>query len=264
MLRIGKIRYANLYPVFYTLERECAKSQFTFIEGVPSEVNRLLRDGMVDISPSSSIEYLRASTLYKLIEGHSISSIGPIQSILLFSNLPLKDLDGTRVLASSQSETSTALLRIILAKFYRCNVRIASSNAELKEGLREFTAYMLIGDDALREGTPPAGTGSAPYVYDLGEIWYRETGLPFVFALWIARKDCCSAQELNMFTSKLDEAKRFAKLNLALIAERSPLLKTFGRERLIRYWENISYDLDPPHKEGLRLFERCLREENIL
>ncbi|MGW8273263.1 MAG: MqnA/MqnD/SBP family protein, partial [Thermodesulfovibrionales bacterium] len=75
MLRIGKIRYANLYPVFYTLERECAKSQFTFIEGVPSEVNRLLRDGMVDISPSSSIEYLRASTLYKLIEGHSISSI---------------------------------------------------------------------------------------------------------------------------------------------------------------------------------------------
>lgn len=263
MLRIGKIRYANLYPLFYTLERQCQVSQYTFIEGVPSEINRLLREGIVDISPSSSIEYLRSSRDYTLIEGHSISSVGPIQSILLFSTLPMKDLDGTRVLASAQSETSTALMRIILKKFYRCDVQIISSNVELKEGLRDFAAYMLIGDDALREGANPAGRGPSSYVFDLGEIWYRETGLPFVFALWIARKSCCTPEGLDDFTSKLDDAKRFARNNLSRIADASPFAKILGREKLVRYWENISYDLDSHHKEGLRLFGQLLGEEDI-
>lgn len=264
MLRIGKIRYGNLYPIFYTLERECDKSQFTFIAGVPSEINRLLRKGAVDISPSSSIEYLRSSSEYTLIEGHSISSIGAIQSILLFSNFPLKDLNGRAILASAQSETSTALLRIILRKFYGFEVDIVPSNAALKEGLKQFAAYMLIGDDALAEGYAVVGGNPAPYVFDLGDIWHRETGLPFVFALWIARKLCCPVLELEAFTSKLNAAKQFAKNNLDNIADQSPLLKVLGRERLIRYWENISYDLSSNHRKGLRLFKQYLHEEGIL
>src|SRR4030043_1637482 len=105
-LKIGKIPYANLFPIFYTLQRECDCSGYEFIEGVPSTVNRLLRSGEIDISPSSSIEYLRYRKQYNLIEGHSISSKGPAGSIFLLSRSPIEQLGGKTILVSSQSDTS--------------------------------------------------------------------------------------------------------------------------------------------------------------
>ena len=139
MLRIGKINFLNLYPVFYTLERECDPSFFQFFEGTPSEVNRLLRDGMIEISPSSSIEYLRRPEKYTLIDGHSISSAGAVQSILLFSRYNIEELDGKTVLATAQSETSTALLKIILKKFYELEPDIRISGPDIEKGDRKST-----------------------------------------------------------------------------------------------------------------------------
>jgi len=84
-LRIGKIPYANLFPIFYILENECDCSEYEFVEGVPSAVNRMLRMGEVDVSPSSSIEYLRHSDEYAIVENHSISSMATVGSIILLS-----------------------------------------------------------------------------------------------------------------------------------------------------------------------------------
>jgi len=117
-LRIGKIPYANLFPIFYMLEKECDCSSYEFVEGVPSVLNKMLRDGEIDVSPSSSIEYLRNPSLYRIIDGHSISSKGHVKSILLFSKIPIVELNGGTIYVSSQSETSVALLDIILKKFY--------------------------------------------------------------------------------------------------------------------------------------------------
>ena len=41
-LRIGKINFLNLYPIYYTLEKGCDPSRFEFIEGAPAELNGLL------------------------------------------------------------------------------------------------------------------------------------------------------------------------------------------------------------------------------
>ena len=118
-LRIGRINYANLFPIFHALlEKAGDSSAYEFVEGVPSFLNRLLREGKVDISPSSSIEYLRRRDKYDILEGHSVSSFGPVGSILLFSRRPIETLNGLTVLTSAQSATSVALLDIILKKFY--------------------------------------------------------------------------------------------------------------------------------------------------
>jgi len=117
-LRIGKIPYANLFPIFYMIEKESDLSGYEFIEGAPSELNKKIREGLIDISPSSSIEYLRHPDKYTLIENHSISSKGPVGSILLFSKQPIETLDGLSILTSSQSETSVALIQIVMKKFY--------------------------------------------------------------------------------------------------------------------------------------------------
>ena len=296
-LKIGKIPYANLFPIFYTLQRECDCSGYEFIEGVPSTLNRLLRSGEIDISPSSSIEYLRCESQYTLLEGHSISSKGPIGSILLFSKKPIEELEGKTILVSSQSEASVALLGIILRKFYKIECPLRPTDGSADSVIDKADAYLLIGDDALKAAKivtsstpsltlPPrgggqgwGGTSETPHrkseiihIFDLGELWYRNTGLPFVFALWIARKDCFSekAELLKTFIRDLHKAKDLALQNLDKIArELKPLLLSrqavnITEEDLISFWKGISYDLTEEHKRGLELFRKYSEELGLL
>lgn len=288
-LRIGRINYANMFPIFYMLEHESDCSAYSFIEGVPSELNRLLREGKIDISPSSSIEYLRHKDMYTILDGHSISSFGPIGSILLFSTRPLETLGGSTVLVSSQSETSVVLLDIILKKSYGAVCRLKASDAPLPQALASGHAYLLIGDNAMIENKKLAARGcqmpvaetsinrlqqinekyyrqrpliSGLYVYDLGDIWFKMTGLPFVFALWVARKDCCAAHPtlIERFKIDLANSKAFALNNLELLAQRMPFQAILSIEEIIAYWRNISYDLNEEHKKGLELFKRYAEE----
>lgn len=261
-LRIGRIRYANLFPIFYMLERSADCSAYEFVEGVPSVVNRLLREGDIDISPSSSIEYLRNEEKYTVLDGHSISSAGPIGSILLFSRRPIETLNGLIVLASSQSETSVALLDIVLNKFYDLDCPLKSTSEPLEKAIETHTAYLLIGDDALRE----ALKWPKLYIYDLGDIWHKNTGLPFVFALWIAR-NAWSMEEpalFERFRKDLDAAKAGALKNLRTIAGESPLLSMLSEDEIVSYWKGISYDLDEEHKKGLELFRKYAEELKLI
>ncbi|MHB8882620.1 MAG: menaquinone biosynthetic enzyme MqnA/MqnD family protein [Thermodesulfovibrionales bacterium] len=257
-LRIGEIPYANLFPIFYMLRKEADCSGYEFIEGVPSELNRRLRMGEVDVSPSSSIEYLRERGRYTLIEGHSISSSGPVGSILLFSKRPIEALDGLTILTSSQSETSVALLTIILRKFYEIDCRLQTTSSPLEEALRSHEACLLIGDDALRE----AFQWPELLVYDLGDLWYKNTGLPSVFALWIARRELAAEHPelLDRLKKDLDRSKASALGQLDLIAAHSPLRHLLSEESLISYWRSISYDLSDTHRKGLELFGSYGRE----
>lgn len=261
-LRIGKISYTNLFPIFSMLEKEADCSAYEFTEGVPSVVNKLLREGKIDVSPSSSIEYLRRETSYTLIDGHSISSFGPIRSILLFSTTPIEALNGLTVLTTSQSETSVALLEITFRKFYGFDCPLQSSHEPRSDAVTSNSAYLLIGDDALREARRQSGL----YVYDLADIWYRQTGLPFVFALWIARNDCCRNAPLLLkrFRNDLDEAKDRALRNLGSIARESPLLPVLSEEDLVSYWKGISYDFDDEQRRGLQLFREYAKELKLI
>ncbi|MEW6109521.1 MAG: menaquinone biosynthesis protein [Nitrospirota bacterium] len=261
-LRIGEISYTNLFPIFYMLRKECDCSGYEFIEGTPSALNKKIREGDIDISPSSSIEYLRYPDRYKLIENHSISSTGPIGSILLFSRRPIETLNGLTVLTSSQSETSVALLRIILKKFYELECPLKSTSARIESAIRSNTAYLLIGDEALAE----ALKWPRLYIYDLGDLWHKNTGLPFTFALWIANSDCYHGKSelLRKFTDDLNRSKASALKNLKAIAGSSPLVRFLSEDELVSYWKGISYDFNDEHKKGLELFRRYSEEIGLL
>jgi chorismate dehydratase len=278
-LRIGKISYVNMYPVFHVLEGEFGDQAYEFVEGYPSELNRMLRDGELDVSPSSSIEYLRHKDMYTYLDGHSISSRGPVRSILLISHSPLASLAGGEVLATHQSETSTALLHIVLRKFsgLECAVRVTPE--PLHEALAGGGAYLTIGDEALRTpkdaetirdagGEPPSrlvGIGGDEFhVYDLGELWFRATGLPFVFALWIARNDISPEKRelLRAFTRDLDASRDLALTRLPALAGTARF--ALSSPELLEYWRGIIYGFDEECREGLKRFESLLRELKLL
>jgi len=267
-LKIGKITYTNLFPIFYMLEKEGKRPEYEFIGGFPSILNKMLRHGEIDISPSSSIEYLRHRDHYIIIDGHSISSKGPIGSIFLLSRRPIEELKGKTVLTTSQSETSVALLDIILKKFYGVECLLNPTDKPLDSVLKEAEAYLTIGDEAFVAKRTVTGMR----IYDLGDLWYRNTGLPTIFALWIVRKDCLTEKPelLERFIYDLNKAKRLAMENLDEIAQAlRPLL--LGRhslivteEELISYWKGISYDFGEEHGKGLDLFGKHLLELGLL
>ena len=255
MLNIGKIPFVNLFPIFHYLNTECDTSEYNFIEGAPSTLNKMLHNHELDISPSSSIEYLKNKDQYIIMPDFSISSTGPIKSILLFSELPIEKLDGKKIAVSADTDTSAVLLKIILKKFMEIECTFNPVEIKnVKDILTSFSAMLHIGDNALIE----AKKQPAPYVYDLGEIWHEHTGLPFVFALGIECRDSHPAKKelIEKFSKDLASAKKFAKNNLELFARKAPQKKWLTEEELISYWKIISYDLNKEHMKGLELFEK--------
>ncbi len=275
-LIIGRIPYANLFPLFYYLDRECDNSAYKFIRGVPSKLNKMLRHGEIDITPSSSIEYLRNRNKYLILPWFSISSYGPINSILLFSKFPLNELGGKTIAVSSESETSTALLRIILREFLFLKSGFRPTNRRsVKNILSSSPAVLLIGDTAMIEAKKAAAVSgvrvadripnpglrnpdSSLFIYDLGELWYEFTGLPFVYALWVVRKKSLSQKSelIRKLSHDLINAKKYAVKRFPLIAGEAPQKEWISRKELVDYWKIISYDFTGKHLDGLKLFEK--------
>ncbi|GBE03132.1 chorismate dehydratase [bacterium BMS3Abin09] len=261
-LKIGRIPYANLFPIFYYLDKKCDNSDYRFIKGVPSKVNRMLREGEIDVSPSSSIEYLRNKDKYLVLPWFSISSSGPIKSILLFSKCPIDELGGKTIAISSESETSIMLLKIILKEFFSLDCRFEQeSRRSVRNILTSFPAMLHIGDTAMIEAHKLSlneRLQSSMYVYDLGELWDKYTGLPFVFALWVVRKQ--AAEEKGDLIRKLSDdlikAGKFASRKFKMIAWEAPLNKSLSEKELVEYWKLISYDFSEKQLEGLNLFEK--------
>ncbi|GAB6064368.1 menaquinone biosynthetic enzyme MqnA/MqnD family protein [Deferrisoma palaeochoriense] len=243
-LRVGRIGFANCTPLYLALE-EAGLPGVEYVEGVPAELNRMLREGAVDLAPSSSAEYLARPELYGFLPDLSISSIGPVASVLLFSRRPLEDLDGRTVGLTPASATSVWLVRVLLER----RLGLSPRYAEPEDGC---DAVLWIGDRALQE----ARKGAWPRVYDLGALWHEATGTPFVFALWICRRDAFEADPsgVRRVYRALVEARQRAYRTYPQLARRAPEAAWMGEADLLAYWQTISYDLTAWHREGLRRF----------
>jgi chorismate dehydratase len=263
MLKIGRISYANCTPIFHVLEEQAPYEDFRFTGGVPSRLNAMLAAGEIDVCPSSSIEYASHSGQYLILPDLSISSIGAVGSVLLFSRMPIQSLDGRTILLSSESATSVNLLRILIKKRYSFNCSFAVSSLPLDKSLQEAPAMLLIGDAALRYSM----TVSDLFVYDLGKLWHEWTGLPFVFALWLCGRKVAEERyaEVSRLARHLVCAKNLVCESFDEIARNSPEAQWMGKDRLAAYWrDNISYDLGQLHLDGLMLFYRYCAELGLL
>ena len=262
MLRIGEIRYLNCTPIFSVLRERFSDPAYRYVQGTPSNLNGRLRAGEIDLCPSSSIEYARNPDSYLILPDLSISADGPVLSVLLFSRLPVEQLDRCRIALTDESETSVALLKILLARIYGFTNDFDVISSGLSDAFNTHDAVLLIGDRALRENLSADGC----HVYDLGELWREITGYPFVFALWLARTELLtgSREELALLHSRLVQSKQIALENLVGIAAKTAQNDWTSSEFLINYWRVLSYDLTPRHLAGLGLYFRYASECGLL
>lgn len=251
MFRIGEISYLNCTPLFSALRSSYHDDCYSFVAGHPAVLNEKLRQGEIDLCPSSSIEYARNPELYRILPNLSISSDGEVQSVLLFSRQPIESLDGVSIGLTGESETSIILLKILLLLRYSLTNSFYQLTAKDGEAARH-TALLLIGDKALSESSK----SQWDYVYDLGTLWNEFTGLPFVFALWLLRQDALerSPEVAHMVHARVVNSKKVALDSIEVIALTTGQNIWTDSANLINYWHVISYDLTARHIAGLELF----------
>ncbi|HSL92769.1 MAG TPA: menaquinone biosynthesis protein [Candidatus Limnocylindrales bacterium] len=256
-LRVGRIPYANLVPIFHALTTHFSLEDVRFVNGTPSELNRKLRAGRLDVSPSSSIEYGKHPDRYLLCPDISISSRSKVMSVLLLSNEPLGKLPDGPIAVTESSDTSVVLLEILLRESLGKRNRLVRTALPPGEALRRHPAYLAIGDEALQASL----SGTARHVTDLGEWWRRETGTPFVFALWIISREALPGRRkaLRGFARTLLTAKRIARESLTRPEHLLIGPNWMPKELRTAYWRNLSYDLEE-EEEGLLLFYRLAKK----
>jgi chorismate dehydratase len=226
----------------------------------------MLQSGEVDISPSSSFEYLLNSRKYLLLPDVSISSGGPVQSVLLFSPCSPEKLAGRTIGMTGESATSINLLRVLLREYYALPQVLDSVPSGAAEDL--ITArqpVLLIGDRAMKQARQlPAGM----QIYDLGELWLNHTGLPFVFALWIIRRAAAhdKADQLRLLHQQLKKSLTMALQHLPQLATKTLLHHELNLppDELIHYWRTINYQLTPQHLEGLKKFAQLCHKYQLI
>jgi chorismate dehydratase len=264
-LRIGRIDYLNIWPVFHYLTRRFPEEKgFAYVAEHPSALNTALLNGTVDLSPSSLFEYLLHGERYRLLPGASISCDGPVQSVLLVSPVPLAELsefldaNDTRIGVTTASATSVALLKILCA--FAWNLGEIDWIPTLPgRGVSTNMPFLEIGNRALELYVrPPRGW----HIIDLGAAWKRMTGLPFVFAVWIARRDLPSGTRAPLLDIArfLETNKERVLESLAELADSPDVPGNFSRDELLAYWKVLRYDLGPREMAGIAVYaDYCTR-----
>lgn len=265
MLRVGRIRYINCFPVYGGIERGIVPLNGTLVDGVPTHLNRLMASGELDVSVVSAVEYAKDATRLLLLPELGITSDGPVRSVMLFSKRAPQDLGGRRVVVSRSSMTSVALLELLFEHVWRCRPEFVPGDAELADMARfddeAHDARLVIGDAALRlfDEANRGGTWAERYPFreDLGTVWKQWTGLPFVFAVWVAQRTTPVHDALSAHASLL-ASRDWGLAHLDLLAAQASLASGVPRETCAEYFSGLDYRLSYPHLAGLTEFFRRL------
>ena len=181
-MQVGYIDYLNCWPFYYHMFEKKPLKSIRIIPGLPSELNRMMKEKMLDLSPVSSAIYADIRDDVFLLPEFCLSSVGYVGSVILCGNFPIEALNNKKVGLSGASYTSRVLLKILLEKFY--GIEPYYLQAGPRPDLTDHDAALLIGNDAMMDGI-----NRAPYKYDLGELWLQKTGFPVVFAVFAVRKN---------------------------------------------------------------------------
>jgi chorismate dehydratase len=270
-VRVGRIPYVNCYPVYGAIDRGVVPLDGTIATGVPSVLNRWMSEGALDISVVSAVEYARDARRYLLLPDLAISCDGPVRSVMLFSKRPAEELDGRRVIVSRSSMTSVALVELLFENVWRARPEFVAGDAEVSD-IAAFhrdahDARLVIGDAALvlrGESRPRLAAAadspslpSYPFAYDLGETWKTWTGLPFVFAVWVAQRSAPVADALGVHAT-LITSRNWGLEHLSELAAQASEATGVTEPICLEYLSGLDYGLSYEHLAGLTEFFRRL------
>lgn len=236
-IKVGAVSYLNTKPLMYAFKHGLKIEGMEIVEAYPAKVAAMLLNDEIDVGlvPVAIIPKLQQ---HYIISDYCIGAEQEVASVCLFSEVPLEQIK--KVVLDYQSRTSVALARVLIENYWKLPVVFEDAGVNFRDEIEGTTAAVVIGDRAFEQRKISA------YKYDLAENWIKFTGLPFVFAAWVANKELPAD-----FIRSFNEANKKGLQNIdAVVAENvSPFYD------LQKYFtENISYELTPAKRKGLEKF----------
>jgi chorismate dehydratase len=252
-VRVGRIEFVNCFPLYHHFAHELTGRGVTatIVEGYPSQLNEMLVDDLIDVALPSSIAFARAASQLALLPDVSISAFGAVDSVQLFTRVPLREVH--RIALTEKSATSICLLKV-LCREWGLQPDFVPRRGSLAEVLADADGLLLIGDEALHVLRAEV----YPYHYDLGEEWRTVTGLPMVFAVCAVRREfaqgrpaAAAAVGAALLASR-DACAAHPDETAAAAAQRYD----FSQRYLLEYFDKLKFEFTPEYRAGLDEFYR--------
>jgi chorismate dehydratase len=230
-IKISAVSYTNTKPFIYGIEHSALLDQIDLSLDIPTDCAAKLIGGLVDIGliPVAAIPLVPNANI---VADYCIGSVGAVNSVFIFSKVPVEEIKTVRL--DSHSRTSNNLAKVLLKFHFRQSVNYI-------DGIEDTDAFVLIGDRTFGRKEEFA------YAYDMGEEWMNFTGLPFVYAAWVANKAIPQA-----FINDFNEALSFGLSKRRVLLEELPEQVNFDLDDYLMH--KLDFELTDKKREALTLF----------
>jgi chorismate dehydratase len=242
-LRIGRIPYLHAEPWYFAM----ARRGMGFYECVPGTVAVAATSGAIDAGPVPLVECDRLQDRFEPVAGFCIASMQRTGSSILYSTRPITALAGAHIGVTDEAATALRLLQVLLRLKYQVQPVVYGPLQAAHD------AFLLIGNHALRQRR---GAPGFPYIYDLGAEWHAWTGLPFVFARWMVRKDI-APRDKALFEETLYDGLEDGVEALYQVAEPREDLLMLPRD-IVTYIQGFRYYIGQSEQQAIDQFQRYL------
>lgn len=244
-LRIAAVSYLNTIPFLYGIRESGLLEECELSLAVPSQCAAKLRNSEVDLAlvPVGALPSLDGNDI---VTDFCLGADGEVRSVLLLSNVPPSKVE--RVFLDTDSMTSVRLARILFMDYWETNPAFIEGIDGFKEAMRETDAAVVIGDKVFR------AKEYFPYATDLASEWKKMTGLPFVFAVWLAKPTIS-----RDFVLRLNGALAYGVANIEKALKAYPPQNGFP-DPYYYLSNNIAYTYGMLQQESLKLFLECVQK----
>lgn len=231
-IKISAVAYTNTKAFIYGIEHSDVINQIDLSLDIPSDCAGKVIDGTVDLGliPVAAIPHVPNA---QIIANYCIGSVGAVNSVFIFSNVPAQQIKTIKL--DSHSRTSNNLAKVLLKFHFKQEVTYTTDAEAVTD------AIVLIGDRTFGK------KGDYAYVYDMGEEWMNFTGLPFVYAAWVANKELP-----NAFIKDFNAALKMGLAERAAVLKTLPANPVFDLEDYLM--NKLDFELTDKKREALALF----------
>ncbi|HTD97960.1 MAG TPA: menaquinone biosynthesis protein [Mucilaginibacter sp.] len=237
-IRISAVSYTNTKPFLYGIQNTAIIDQIDLSLDMPSDCAQKLIDDKVDIGLIPVAATLSLPN-WEIVSDYCIGANGPVNSVFIFSNCDIKEVKTVQL--DPQSRTSNNLAKVLLKNWWKVEPQLIINAGDYAESTDVNTAFVQIGDRTFGK------KAQYKYVYDLSEQWKNLTGLPFVFAAWIANKPIPKE-----FTDEFNVSLKFGLNHRAELLKELPTRSDFNLEDYLMH--KLDFELTEDKKKALYLF----------
>jgi chorismate dehydratase len=251
LLRSGRIIYTNDLPIYTAFDAGAVHFPGALVSDVPANLNRMLLDGRLDLSPISAFAYAADPQTFALLPDLCIGSRRDVWSVVCVSRRPLEELDGATIAVTKESASGLNLLRVLLERRHGVRAEFVESDDPFGVAASGKPA-LLIGDRAI----DAQQTFTPAHVHDLGTAWHDWTGGDMVYAVWAVRRDVLAAHrdQVTDALQALAEAQAWGAAHPAAVVAAAQETHPRPAGFYAAYFATLNFSLDAAARAGLRRY----------